>query len=396
MSPKIAQVVGSPESFRLLLRAQLDTLRESGFDVHCVAGEGDYLDLLARDGYAVHAVPLTRTLDPLADLRALARLTALFRRERFDLVHTHNPKAAVVAEAAARIARVPHVVTTLHGMLAHDETPRWLRLPLGLVDRLQCGLADRVLSQSAEDLERASRGVCDATKLLPLGQGIDLRRFDPARFPRRSRGPLRVSLGLPADGLVVGMVGRLSREKGFAEFFAMAREIAARDPRVHFLIVGLQIRERDPVDPDPRRHGLEGRLTVLLNQSDMPAMYSAMDLAVLPTYREGFPRALVEACAMGIPVVATNIRGCREAVAHGTTGVLVDPRDSAALTEATWRLLADEALRSRMTVACRPRAVAEFDERRVCARVVHLYRTLFGAAGNENGDAPIPSRQAAD
>src|SRR5581483_2868221 len=156
------------------------------------------------------------------------------------------------------------------------------------------------------------------------------RRFDPARFPRRSRGPLRVSLGLPADGLVVGMVGRLSREKGFAEFFAMAREIAARDPRVHFLIVGLQIRERDPVDPDPRRHGLEGRLTVLLNQSDMPAMYSAMDLAVLPTYREGFPRALVEACAMGIPVVATNIRGCREAVAHGTTGVLVDPRDSAA------------------------------------------------------------------
>lgn len=397
MRRKIAHVVGSPESFRLLLRAQLDALREAGFEVHCIAGPGDYHRSLAADGFATHAAPLTRRLEPLTDLRALVALARLFRRERFDLVHTHNPKTAVVAEAAARLARVPHVVTTLHGMLAHDETSRWLRVPLGLVDRAQTRLADRVLCQSAEDLARAvAARVCAPAKLRPLGQGIDLRRFDPARFPRSVRGALRTRLGLPADALIVGMVGRLAWEKGFAELFEMARRIATRTPRVHFLVAGLQIPERDPVDPDPRRHGLDGRLTVLLNRSDMPELYACMDVSVLPTYREGFPRALVEASAMGVPAVSTDIRGCREAVAHGMTGLLVCPRDAGSLADAVWRLLSDDALRARMAAACRPRATAEFDERRVCARVIALYRDLLGAPAVEENALHVPVRQAAE
>jgi len=376
---KIAVAANVPESFRMLLRAQLDAARAGGYEVHCVSGPGDYLRELARDGFPVHEVPLTRMVDPAADVRALTALVRLFRRERFALVHTHTPKTALLGQLAARIARVSRVVNTVHGLLSHDDVPEPRRAALAVVDHVTCALSSAVLSQSREDVERAiERHMCRASRIRHLGQGIDLARFDRARVLAQGQHALRVPLGLPRTALVIAMVARFTREKGYPEFLAMARRLARSSPDLHFLAVGTSIRERDTVHVAPS-DALRGRLTVLIDRHDMPEIFAAADLVVLPTYREGFPRALVEASAMGIPVVATDVRGCREAVVHGETGLLVPAGDVDALCAAVTTLAADPARRARMSETAMRRARIEFDERRVCERVLALYAQLLRA-----------------
>jgi glycosyltransferase involved in cell wall biosynthesis len=379
---RIAVAANVPDSFRMLLRAQLDAARAAGWEVHCVSGPGAYLAELARDGFPVHTVPLTRLFDPAADARALAALVRLFRRERFALVHTHTPKTALLGQLAARVARVPRVVNTVHGLLSHDDDHGPRRWALAVVDHLTCALSSAVLSQSREDVERAiERRMCRQSRISHLGQGIDLARFDRARVLAAGKEALRARVGIPPTALVIAMVARFTKEKGYPEFLAMARRVAQKRADAHFLVVGTSIRERDVVRVTPESQGLKGRMTVLVDRTDMPEVYGAADLVVLPTYREGFPRSLVEASAMGIPVVATQIRGCREAVLDGQTGLLVPPGDVDALYYAVAKLADDPARRLRMSDTAARRARLEFDERRVCERVVGLYAELLGDPG---------------
>ncbi|MEB2283290.1 MAG: glycosyltransferase family 4 protein [Myxococcales bacterium] len=378
---KIAVAANVPESFRLLLRAQLDHARGAGFDVHCVSGPGAYLDELARAGFSVHVVPLTRLVRPDEDVRALVALVRLFRRERFALVHTHTPKTALLGQLAARLARVPRVVNTVHGLLSHDDVPEPRRSALAVVDHVTCALSSRILSQSREDVERAvARRMCRRRRIRHLGQGIDLARFDCDRVLAAGRDALRVRLGLPPAALVVAIVARFTREKGYPEFLALARRLARSRTDAHFLVVGTSLRERDTLRVVPGEQGLAGRMTVLVDRNDMPEIYAAADLVVLPTHREGFPRSLVEASAMGVPVVTTAIRGCREAVADGETGLLVPVGDGEALYAAVAGLAADPSRRLRMSETARRRARVEFDERRICERVVALYEELLTGA----------------
>lgn len=375
---KIAVAANVPESFRMLVRAQLDAARAAGFEVHCVSGPGAYLEELARDGFPVHEVPLTRLFRPEEDVRALAALVRLFRRERFELVHTHTPKTALLGQLAARIARVPRIVNTVHGLLSHDDVPAPKRLALAAIDHVTCALSTAVLSQSREDVERAvERRMCRQSRIQHLGQGIDLARFDRAHVLAAGKDALRTRLGIPTTAFVVAIVARFTREKGYPEFFTMARRLARSHPDAHFVVVGTSLRERDTIRVSPGDQGLTGRLTVLVDRDDMPEIYAAADLVVLPTHREGFPRSLVEAGAMGIPVVSTAIRGCREAVADGETGLLVPVGDVEALYHATALLAGDPARRLRMSETATRRARVEFDERRVCERVLALYAELF-------------------
>jgi glycosyltransferase involved in cell wall biosynthesis len=305
----------------------------------------------------------------------------IFRRERFALVHTHTPKTALLGQLAARIARVPQIVNTVHGLLGHDDVPMPRRAVLALIDRATCMLSSAVLSQSREDVDRAiARGLCRRSRIRHLGQGIDLERFDPSRIRAMGRAALRARLGVPETGLVIAMIARFTREKGYPEFLTMARRIARQRADVHFLVVGTSLRERDAVRIAPAEHGLAGRLTILVDRHDMPQVYAAADLVVLPTYREGFPRSLVEASAMGIPVVSTQIRGCREAIVHEETGLLVPPGNVDALYEAVTALCTDPDRRAYMGETASRRARVEFDERRVCDRVLALYRDLLAPA----------------
>lgn len=362
-----------------ILRDQLKYLAHAGFEIHTASIDGRLARRLAElDGYPWTALPLTRKkFAPAADWRALHFIEALCREKQFDIVHTHTPKGNVIGQWAARRAGVPVVLQTLHGFYFHDRMrPLERRVWIGL-EKFSAKQSDHILCQNPEDVATAIReGIVTAERITLLGNGIDLEKFTPADAERRKR--VRAALKLEPDALIVGMAARFVGEKGFPEFLAAGELLRAKNPRVHLLAVGLQqASERAGEAWTPPAQGLP-HLTLLTNRDDMPDLYAAMDVHVLPSHREGFPRALMEGAAAGLPQVCTNIRGCRQTVDDGVTGFFMEVGDASALAARIQQLFDDEPLREKMGRAARQKALAEFDQRVVFKKVEDTYRRLLG------------------
>lgn len=331
-------------SVRILLLDQIKVLQNMGHEVVAVCADGPWVPAIRAAGVTVATVAMARELSPVKDLIALRALTRLFRGHHFDVVHTHTPKAGLLGPLAARLAGTPAIVHTVHGFMFHDRMPLWKQGLFWLPEKLTSVASHFLLSQSQEDVRVAvQRRICPPQKISYIGNGIDVTRFAPlAAGPRRD---LRRLLGIQETDFVIGSVGRLVYEKGFAELFAAVEILAARHPRLKVVIVGPEEQaQNDAISPHKIR-ALQQRGTVQFTgwREDMPACYSLMDLFVLPSHREGIPRACMEAAAMARPIVATDIRGCREVVKHGETGWLVPVRNVNALVQAIELLMQDPA-----------------------------------------------------
>jgi glycosyltransferase involved in cell wall biosynthesis len=245
-----------------------------------------------------------------------------------------------------------------------------------------------VLSQSRAQMELVVReGICGRDKIRFLGNGIDLARFDRRRLDGGEVAQVRQELGLPPGAPVVGFVGRLVAEKGVPELLAAGRTVREQVPGTHFLFVGpLDGEKADALTPEAARaYGVADACVFAGLRQDMPQLYALMDLFVLPSHRESFPRSPLEAAAMEVPCVATDIPGCREAVEDGVNGLLVPAGNVQALAGAIIRLLADGAMAQRMGRAGRRLAEERFDERMVFARVKDEYARLLQEKG-----LPVP------
>ena len=401
-APRVAHVTTVDLSLRFLLLPQLRALRDAGFDVTTISAPGPWVPEIEAEGIRHIAWPhATRAWDPRADALAFRELLAIFRRERFDLVHTHNPKPGVMGRIAARAIGVPHVINTVHGLYATPEDRLRRRAPVLAAEWLAARFSDLELYQSAEDLAWAARlHVAPAGKSLLLGNGIDLSRFSPSLAGEERVRKLRAELGIGEDELVVGTVGRMVLEKGYDEFFRAARAVRTRVPNARFLAVG----QSDPDKPDSvtAERIDRAREDVIFTgwREDVADLMAVMDVFVLPSWREGLPRSAIEAAASGLPLVLTDIRGCREVGRDGVEGFLVPVRDPVRLAGAVVRLLEDPELRRRMGVAARGRAEEAFDERRVVATVVAATRRLVEGRPREvvgdDGDVRIRPARLAD
>ncbi|MEW6754553.1 MAG: glycosyltransferase family 4 protein [Candidatus Latescibacterota bacterium] len=376
----VAHVVPTDRIAYLLLRGQLALLQEAGFRVSVLCGDVGYAERLSACGLRVVHVPFARGLAPRTDLRCLLALHRELCRGGYVIAHSHNPKGTLLGPVAARLAGVPVVVHTVHGLLFHDRMGRAHRAVAAAAERWCAAWCHHLLFQSAEDHAYAcAHRYRSPGRLHLIGNGIDAARFDPAACPG-ARQARRRELGFGDGDLVVGMVARCVREKGYEEFAAMAGRIALRFPQARFLVVGITEEDQsDAVDPAAllRRAGVADRCRVLEQRSDMPELYASMDLAVLPSHREGIPRALMEAAAMGVPVAAAAIRGCREVVEDGRSGVLFGVRDVDSFTAAVSGLLADPERRRRLGTAARQRILERFTEAAAAARLIACYRSFL-------------------
>jgi glycosyltransferase involved in cell wall biosynthesis len=358
-------------SLRFLLLAQLRGARDAGYEVVGISAPGPWVEDLEAEGIRHVALESsTRATDPLADLRAARELWAVLRRERPTVLHTHNPKPGVYGRILGRLARVPIVVNTVHGLYATETDSRAKRAAVYGIEALASRCSDVELVQNPEDLQLLGRlGLAGHARL--LGNGVDLQRFAPGGPDDATRRRVRAEWNVGDDQVVVGVVARLVAEKGYPELF----EAFERLDRGSCLVV---VGGDDPDKPDglpqamldaARARGVQ----FLGHRDDVDALYRGMDLFVLPSHREGFPRAAMEAAASGLPVVATDIRGCRQVVSNGVTGRLVPVRAPDALAAALDELGRDGGVRMRMGRAARARAQAEFDERAVVSKVLCAY-----------------------
>jgi len=374
---KICQLCAVDFTLFHFLLPLMKAMAAAGHEVVGVCSDGPLVARARAEGLRVETVPIARSYDVIAHARSYRRLVALFRRERFDMVHVHTPVAALIGRLAAWRTGVGRIVYTAHGFYFHERMP-WPRRALFIALEWLAGrVTDTLFTQAEEDAETARRLRLCRGPVTAIGNGVDPARFGP---DPEARARLRAALDTPEDRIVILMVGRLVAEKGYPELFRVLAEPALAALDVALWTVG----ERLPSDhasaidaalaalaDDPAR---ARRVCHLGYREDVADIMRAADIFTLPSHREGMPRSIIEAMVSGLPVVATDIRGSREEVVDGTTGLLVPVDAAAALAGALARLAADPALRARMGAAGRARALEYYDE----ARVVRLQLERLG------------------
>jgi glycosyltransferase involved in cell wall biosynthesis len=381
---RLVHVTTTDISLELLLGPQLTAFVDAGYDVIALSAPGPHVEAVRARGVEHAALEhATRSMEPGQDVQALGELRRRFAELRPDVVHTHNPKPGVYGRLAARSAGVPVVVNTVHGLYA-QPTDRWRRrLPVYALERLAATCSQAELVQNPEDLETMRRVLrVPSEKLVLLGNGIDLERFARPDDGGKRRRAVRDSLGIDPDAVVVGAVGRLVLEKGYAELFTAWEQVATAHPGAALVVVGPQDDSKaDALDPDLVARARDAGVRFLGMRDDVEDLYPAMDLYVLASHREGFPRSAMEAAAAGLPVVATDIRGCRQVVEDGSTGLLVPVRSPGPLAVAIGRLVGDADLRASLGRAATAKARSEFDQRRVIDLTLRTYERLLERAG---------------
>ncbi len=382
--PRLVHVTTTDMSLALLLGAQLRAFAAAGYEVVGVSAPGPFVERL--ESWGIEHVALehaTRAMAPHRDAAALWELRGLLRHLRPDILHTHNPKPGIYGRIAGRLTHTPVVVNTVHGLYAVPEDS-WIRrrVVYGL-ERLAARCSQAELVQNPEDVETLARVGVPRAKLHLLGNGVDLHRFTRDAVAPQRVAAMRRELGAGPDDVIVGAVGRLVVEKGYRDVFEAARLLRGRHPEVRVVVIG-------PADPDKQdalttdEIGDAERIAGVRwmgARDDMVDLYAAMDLYVLASYREGFPRSAMEAAAMGVPVLATDVRGCRQVVDHDVTGLLVPPHAPPALAAAIEALVVDPDRRAAMGAAAQAKAARDFDEQDVIDRTLAVYGELLRARG---------------
>ncbi len=335
-SMHVIHVVAVPFTLRFL-RGQAAFMRERGIQLGAISSPGPELeDFGMTESVDTFGIPISRHISPVADLVSIARLVRRFRLEKPDIVHTHTPKGGLLGTIAAWLARVPVRVHTIHGLVYMTSSGRKRQL-LMAAERLTCRLANDVLcvSESVRGIA-IDDGIVPHSKVKVLGNGsangintgVD---FNPENY---SRDEMRAAYGLPLDAQVVLFVGRLSRDKGISELAQAWASLAETYPYSTLMLAG-DVDDRDPVESRVMQRLLsDNRVTHLGHHTQIAELLSVANVLVLPTYREGFPTVLLEASAMAVPIVATDVPGCQDAVVNGVTGTLVPARNATELVRA--------------------------------------------------------------
>lgn len=366
---RIAHLTTTDMSLALLLAAELSERVEEGHHVLGISAPGSYVEQIESLG--VRHVPirsLSRSWGVAQDIRALITLRRTIRSLNLDVLHTHTPKAGVLGRIAGQLARVPVVVNTCHGLWATPQNSAARRAVVYAIEGLAARFSDFEFFQNSED-EHTMRRFLKRGRHQVVGNGIDLSRFT---FDPESRRRLRAEWGVGDDELIVGTVGRRVREKGLAEFAEVADQLQGR---ARFFWIG-------PVDHAYASATKDldlSRIEFIGERRDMPAVYSALDIFVLASHREGFSRASMEAAACSRPMALTDIRGCREVGDHEIHLLLFPDRDPHAFAASVTRLLEDPDLRRELGEAARRRALDAFDQRDVARASLEVYSRLLSA-----------------
>jgi glycosyltransferase involved in cell wall biosynthesis len=382
MSIRVAHIIPT-DRIAYLMRTRLLRLQEAGIEQRILCGDTGYLDHLRQCGLEPVAVPFAREIEPWTDLRCVLALRRELRRGGYDIAHSHNPKGTLLGPPTAQLAGVPLAVHTVYGFLFNENSSGLHRLAAKAAERWCAMWCDQLLFQCREDYDYAqARRYKGGKRLHWIGSGIDERRFDRDLYPAAG-GEIRRQLGIGNDELVVGMVGRFVEEKGWIEFCRMAGRVAQKEERARFLAVGINEKkdQSDAVDVSAllKENGVADRSVVLVDRQDMPELYSCMDLAVLPSYREGIPRALLEAGAMGVPMAASDIRGCREVITHAETGMLFGLKNTDGFSRIVLELLGDERGRRELGERGRRHILENYTATLANQRLVDCYKRFMAA-----------------
>ncbi|WP_298150173.1 glycosyltransferase family 4 protein [Flavobacterium sp.] len=370
MKPKLIRITTAPISMNIILKGQL-AFMEQYFEVIGVTAydEKHFNEVAARENIRMFEVNMRRTISPIQDLKSLWKLYRFIRKEKPEIVHTHTPKAGLLGMLAANMAGVPVKLHTVAGMPLVETTGAKRQL-LNFIEKLTYRCADKIYpnSKGLEDIIFENR-FCkrEKAKVIANGSsnGIDTDYFTPDSISERVafNQQFREQNGIAQDDVVFCFVGRLCIEKGIAELVTAFRKLLAQNPGtpIKLLFVGPFEKENGALSQEMADAITSIPEIIYVGRHDDIRPYlSISDIFVFPSYREGFPNVVLQAGAMGLPCIVSNINGCNEIVKNGENGLIVDVKSSDAVFDAMQKLLHDTDLRNSLASKARENIVANY------------------------------------
>lgn len=369
----------------------MKALMRRGFEVYAVVPRGDYADKLTAQSIKVIPYPIDReSLNPLKEIKIIYSLYKIFKKERFDLIHTFTIKPNIYGTIAGKLAGVPIIINTVTGLgyiyTIDNAMTKLLRIVLNLLYRICFKFAKKVIFQNTDDLCRLRNFLDSDNKALVIkGTGIDTVYFSPEEVDEKQVKHIKDEFGL--DGkLVITMIARLYWSKGVKEFIEAANELLKENKNLIFLIIGwIDEGNPDAISEEFIQTNQNTFIKFLRKREDIREILYHTDVYVLPSYREGLPRTILEAMCMEKPIVTTNVPGCREVVENGINGFLVPAKNSKSLASAIEKLILDKEIREKMGRAGREKVIKEFSSEIIVDKIIKLYEVLsYEKANSKN------------
>ena len=371
----------------VVLPDRLRALRAAGFRVSLLSAPGELTSHAAQvEGVTAYAVPMGRSIALVADILAFLRICGLLLRLKPDIVEFSTPKAGLLGCIAAWLCRTRVRVYFLRGLRL--ETSTGVKRHILLWSERVASFCSHVTLCNSRSLRdgAVALGMARGAKMVLLGDGssngVDVTRFSPGA------STVRKQFGIPGDAPLIGFVGRLTADKGIPELLEAFALILRRHPDAYLLLVGWFDAAEDALGHGLRRR-IDGHPRIVHTGyvEDAAPYYRAMDMLILPSWREGFPNAVLEAAASGVPVIAADCTGSRDAVIPEVTGLLVPPGHPKAISGAAARLIDDPELRRKMSAIARQWAVDHYDHRLVMRKTVRFYEGLIEATSTAAASA---------
>ncbi len=377
---KIIRTGTIPIALANLLRGQLAFLNEH-FEIVAVSSSGDYLDMVRdREKVRTESVEMYRNIKPFHDLVSLWKLYRLFRREKPFLVHSITPKAGLLSMTAAWLARVPVRAHTFTGLIFPSKSGM-MRTLLIAMDRMLCRFATNIYPEGQgvkRDLEQF--GITrKPLKVIGNGNvnGIDVDFFSNGNFSSEEKQNLKRSLGISDDDFVFVFVGRIVRDKGVHELVSAFEKLSEQIPNLKLVIVGDYEKDLDPINLETES-ALQNNAKIIATgwQNDVRPYYAISDALAFPSYREGFPNVVMQAAAMDLPCIVTDINGCNEIVESGQNGLIIPAKDELALFEAMKILVENESVFNRLKENARASIVSRYAQKELWNALLQEYKRL--------------------
>lgn len=364
---KLTRITTVPISLEKLLNNQLLFMKDY-YEITAISSDKENLEKVGKSQkISVHAIEMTRKITPWKDLKALWKLYLYLKKEQPLIVHTHTPKAGTIGMIASKMAGVPHRIHTVAG-LPLLETNGGKRKLLNLVEKITYSCASKIYPNS-KGLKKIiiQEGFCKPEKIKIISNGstngIDSQFFNPEKISNELLFHLKKSLGIQPDDFVFVYVGRLTGDKGINELVVAFQKILTEFDNTKLLLVGFFESELDPLQKETIIEIKNNeRIIFVPFQEDIRAYYAVSNTLVFPSYREGFPNAVLEAGAMGLPSIVTNINGCNEIIENYKNGILIPPKNPAALFMAMKKIISDTSLRNYLQQNARQMIVSRFEQ----------------------------------
>lgn len=373
LKPKVLQICAVDLSVEHLLKPLILRQIADGQIVHIACAKGEMFENLVKEGFEMIEVPFVRAINLKDNYVSVLSLYKLMKKENYDIVHVHTPVAALLGRIAAKLAGVKKIVYTAHGFYFNEDMKKQQYLFYYWVEKIAARFfTDWLLIQSKEDYQLAiNHKFMKKNQIIHLSNGVDVHeKFNPDHFSVNDGFKYREKLAIEQDAIVFLFVGRLVTEKGIHELLESFRKLRAENEKVVLLVVGANSKsEREHINAFQE----EEKIYFLGTRNDINYLIHMSDVFVLPSYREGLPRSIIEAMSMGKPIIASNIRGCREEVFQGVNGILVEPKDTVQLKNALSTMCSNGELRTEFGGKSREIAVKHFNE----TKILHLQIELF-------------------